>query len=149
MVHFQSGARKRDCAPGDRTPKKLARDWIGSIELAAYGVCGLTPAQLWNLTPRDLRVMIECKLKIRMERRRADLWHMDRLFAVQTARLLNIQGKTLKEGVEIDAASLYSFKWDIPETEEPEQEPDPASRLEEIRQKMNKWVKATGGEING
>jgi hypothetical protein len=91
--------------------------------------------------------MIETKLKIRTERRRVDLWHLDRLFAVQTARLLNIEGKTLKEGVEIDPDSLYSFKWDIPK--EPEKEPDPMSRLEEIRRKMNKWVKATGGEING
>ena len=93
--------------------------------------------------------MIETKLKIRTERRRSDLWHFDRLFAVQTARLLNIAGKTLKEGVEIDAESLYAFQWDIPETEEPEEECDPASRLEEIRQKMNKWVKATGGDSRG
>jgi len=74
---------------------------------------------------------------------------MDRLFAVQTARLLNIEGKTLKEGVEVDADSLYAFKWDIPETEEQEEECDPVSRLEEIRQKMNKWVKATGGDSRG
>jgi hypothetical protein len=93
--------------------------------------------------------MIETKLKIRTERQRADLWHLDRLFAVQTARLLNIAGKTLKEGVEIDADSLYGFKWDIPATEEPEEECDPTSRLEEIRQKMNKWVKATGGTPRG
>ena len=44
---------------------RFSREWIEAIEPLAYGLCDLSPDELWHLTPAELKAKVDAKLKIR------------------------------------------------------------------------------------
>lgn len=101
------------------------------MEKVAYGVCGLTPDQLWVMTPRDYQALQEARADwINKERQFHDIEMAHLKFAV----LRSVGGE-----VTIDDLRLVS----IPEPSEPTKIDD--DYFERNRQTLRGVVAATGG----
>jgi len=48
-----------------RTIRSFARELIQEVEPIAFGVCGLRPAELWNMTPAELLAVIEANIQFK------------------------------------------------------------------------------------
>lgn len=41
--------------------KKLVTAWIDAVEPVAYGLCGMSPAELWDTTPAELFAIVKAR----------------------------------------------------------------------------------------
>jgi hypothetical protein len=130
---------------GEDSPKKLGRAWIEAVEPHAYGICDLTTAELWGITPRDFLV----RLRARSELIRADRKFRDQLQAGGLARLLNGLTGTDENPLPYKESDLMSFDWSEKKDEEQDEEEMTMEQMEEFDQNMGVWAAVTRGELHG
>lgn len=94
------------------------------------------------MTPKAFGIYAMAKAKDR----RTSKEFIDRVFATQTANLLNAQYGTQDVPTPAKPEQCMAFNWASTEENTIEENPPMESTLEEIRTKMKGWVAATGGE---
>ena len=92
------------------------------------------------MTPAELQTNIDGKVKIRDMYQKSTLQHIDKIHANQTAQLLNISGKSIKEGEIMKPDQCMTFDWGAkpaPET--------PLEMTEEMMTEFDRNMDAWGG----
>ena len=93
------------------------------------------------MTPAAFAVIANAMVKARKE----NIQMLDRMAAVQTAFLVNVQCGTEQNPCPVNPDQCMAFDWAGTE-ENTIEEPTMDDTLESIRNKMKNWVAATGGQ---